>query len=197
MPTATRTTSPKPMPPVNATFPTTCRSSAGTSPLHAASRAGSPRSWRTCANWTGKPERTDPYRVQASRGTKGKSFNPACAAAFFQAVACAPRACQPCGTVCPPACRCPPIVMHHDRLGSVTRSRTKMLKGLLNKKMAAACALMAGVAFAPAAMAALYFGACAGAMRVDGAFYNDPFYAGVLIVKVLGVVSGYVCFQEV
>ncbi|MDT3706062.1 MAG: hypothetical protein ROZ09_04495 [Thiobacillus sp.] len=70
-----------------------------------------------------------------------------------------------------------------------------MLKGMLNKKMAAACALMAGVAFAPAAMADLYFGANAGAMMIDGASYDDPVNAGVLIGKEWGVVAGDIGVQ--
>ncbi|HSC77585.1 MAG TPA: hypothetical protein VLB32_03385 [Candidatus Acidoferrales bacterium] len=70
-----------------------------------------------------------------------------------------------------------------------------MLKGTLNKKMAAACALMAGVAFAPSAMADLYFGVNAGAMMIDGASYDDPANAGVLIGKEWGVVAGDIGVQ--
>lgn len=70
-----------------------------------------------------------------------------------------------------------------------------MLKGTLNKKMVAACALMAGVAFAPAAMADLYFGVNAGAMMIDGASFDDPVNAGVLIGKEWGVVAGDIGVQ--
>lgn len=63
------------------------------------------------------------------------------------------------------------------------------------RKMAAAGALMAGMAVAPAAMADLYFGVNAGPMMIDGASYDDPVNAGVLIGKEWGVVAGDIGVQ--
>ena len=63
------------------------------------------------------------------------------------------------------------------------------------KKMAAAGALMAGMAIAPAAMADMYFGVNAGPMMLDGASYDDPVNAGVLIGKEWGVVAGDIGVQ--
>jgi outer membrane immunogenic protein len=63
------------------------------------------------------------------------------------------------------------------------------------KKMAAASALMAGLALAPAAMADMYFGVNAGPMMFDGASYDDPVNAGVLIGKEWGVVAGDIGVQ--
>jgi hypothetical protein len=63
------------------------------------------------------------------------------------------------------------------------------------KKMAAAGALMAGMAIAPAALADMYFGANAGPMMLDGASYDDPVNAGVLIGKEWGVVAGDIGVQ--
>jgi len=58
------------------------------------------------------------------------------------------------------------------------------------RKMAAAGALMAGMAFVPAAMADMYFGVNAGKMMIDMSGYDDPTNAGVLIGKEWGVVAG-------
>jgi len=63
------------------------------------------------------------------------------------------------------------------------------------KKMAAAGALMVGMAIAPAAMADLYFGVNAGPMMIDGASYDDPVNAGVVIGKEWGVVAGDIGVQ--
>jgi hypothetical protein len=63
------------------------------------------------------------------------------------------------------------------------------------RKMAAAGALMAGVAFAPAAMADVYFGVNAGSMLIDPAGYDDPTNAGVFIGKEWGVVAGDIGVQ--
>jgi outer membrane immunogenic protein len=58
------------------------------------------------------------------------------------------------------------------------------------RKMAAAGALMAGMAFAPAALADMYFGVNAGKMMIDLDGFDDPTNAGVLIGKEWGVVAG-------
>lgn len=58
------------------------------------------------------------------------------------------------------------------------------------RKMAAAGALMAGMAFAPAAMADWTFGANAGKMMIDASGVDDPTNAGVVIGKEWGVVFG-------
>src|SRR5512139_4293132 len=63
------------------------------------------------------------------------------------------------------------------------------------RKMAAAGALMAGMVLAPAAMADMYFGVNAGAMMIDGASFDDPVNAGVLIGKEWGVVAGDIGVQ--
>lgn len=63
------------------------------------------------------------------------------------------------------------------------------------RKMAAAGALMAGMAVAPAAMADMYFGVNAGPMMIDGASFDDPVNAGVLIGKEWGVVAGDIGVQ--
>jgi outer membrane immunogenic protein len=58
------------------------------------------------------------------------------------------------------------------------------------RKMAAAGALMAGMAFAPAAMADMYFGVNAGKMMIDLDGFDDPTNAGVLIGNEWGLVAG-------
>ena len=63
------------------------------------------------------------------------------------------------------------------------------------RKMAAAGALMAGMAMAPAALADMYFGVNAGPMMIDGASFDDPVNAGVLIGKEWGVVAGDIGVQ--
>jgi hypothetical protein len=63
------------------------------------------------------------------------------------------------------------------------------------KKMAAASALMAGMALAPAAMADMYFGVNAGPMMFDVSGVDDPTNAGVLIGKEWGVALGDVGVQ--
>ena len=63
------------------------------------------------------------------------------------------------------------------------------------RKMTAAGALMAGMALAPAAMADMYFGVNAGPMMIDGASFDDPVNAGVLIGKEWGVVAGDIGVQ--
>lgn len=64
------------------------------------------------------------------------------------------------------------------------------------KKMAAAAALMAGVAFAPGAMAGeMYFGAKVGTMMFDFAGVDDPTNAGVILGKDFGVLAGDIGVQ--
>lgn len=64
------------------------------------------------------------------------------------------------------------------------------------RKMAAAGALMTGMAFAPGAMAEdVYFGANVGKMMIDGAGFDDPTNVGVLIGAEWGVVAGDVGIQ--
>lgn len=63
------------------------------------------------------------------------------------------------------------------------------------RKMAAASALMAGMALAPAAMADIYFGVNAGPMMIDEAGIDDPVNAGVVIGKEWGVVAGDIGVQ--
>jgi hypothetical protein len=58
------------------------------------------------------------------------------------------------------------------------------------RKMAAAGALMAGMAFAPAALADWTFGANAGKMMIDASGVDDPTNAGVVIGKEWSVVFG-------
>lgn len=63
------------------------------------------------------------------------------------------------------------------------------------KQTAAAGALALGVAMAPAAMADMYFGVNAGPMMIDGASFDDPVNAGVVIGKEWGVVAGDIGVQ--
>src|SRR5512139_3821372 len=96
-------TSLKPTPPASATSPTTCRNSTGTTPPRADSKARSSTSWRTCANWTRKPERTEAARLLT----------------FLSAVACAHPVGRLYGPDCRPARRSPAVLMHHECLSSV------------------------------------------------------------------------------
>ncbi len=63
------------------------------------------------------------------------------------------------------------------------------------RKMAAAGALMAGMAIAPAAMADVYLGVNAGPMLIDGAGFDDPINAGVTIGKEWSVGAGDIGVQ--
>ena len=63
------------------------------------------------------------------------------------------------------------------------------------RKIAAAGALAASVAVAPAAMADMYFGVNAGPMMIDGASFDDPVNAGVMIGHEWGVVAGDIGVQ--
>ncbi len=63
------------------------------------------------------------------------------------------------------------------------------------KHLAAAGALALGAAAAPAAMADMYFGFNAGPMMIDGASFDDPVNAGVVIGKEWGVVAGDIGVQ--
>jgi len=62
-------------------------------------------------------------------------------------------------------------------------------------QLAAAAALVAGSAFAPAAMADMYFGAKAGPMMFDIAGVDDPTNAAVMLGKEWGVVAGDIGVQ--
>lgn len=62
-------------------------------------------------------------------------------------------------------------------------------------QLAAAAALVAGTAFAPAAMADMYFGAKAGPMMFDIPGVDDPTNAAVVLGKEWGVVAGDIGVQ--